>query len=520
MPVKYTYSRTYILSEVTRHVPERTGAEIVRAMLKSGGALRPKRKHPHPDGYSKGIVKHRESGIYEALTSSLDPSLMTAEDLATRTNVLELNIAELQHQVLLLRGKVPPISISSVISYESGLLRRRQAKKVSPVSVPGNEAENLDDVPPLASVQVLAVPSSPLKSGDYTPHAVGVHPKETVKKLALISDASPNDVADIAWEYDMDLVELTEIAFDEYSRREMDCYTKYGMSRKDKRVERYLTYFGSEPRVGKKGPHVFHKSVDSAFGLFVYRTNMYEGSLKLRSIESLPQPHTYTHPLKLVPGEATVRNRLRTKLKDEIRTSIYTLRGSEERRAQFHEITKVSKRLSVKPGVTTSSQFKWLRSLLTDNTQWMKSKVAKLRDLYETEALTRSAPHATLGYWTNRWWEVSKFTPAEDIKPKWVRTWKTVCTTPMASPYYRGRYDDLPLDVLRAAERMEIISNSLIERGLYNPNEVLVMQAELQRGFGVNLDKLPNAPKNHRVLVNLRRSQQLPTIDSVVALSS
>ena len=189
------------------------------------------------------------------------------------------------------------------------------------------------------------------------------------------------------------------------------------------------------------------------------------------------------------------------------------------RREKYHGIEMVAKRLKAGIRVTTSSQFKWLRSLLTDNTQWMIPRVAKLRDSYETEALTRSAPQLTLGYWTNRWWEVSKFTPAEDVKPKWVRTWKTVRTTPMAPAYHRGSYDDLPLDVLRAAERMTSISKSLIERGIYNATQVLVMQADLQRGFGISLDKLPPEDPKGRTLT-LRRCQRPVTIDSVIALSS
>lgn len=507
------------MSAFTKLTPDPRSEEIALAVLKAGGAIR---RHPSPSGPPKGIVK---TDMWYRSRAQYDPDRVTLEDVTQRLNAAELTLSVVMREVQLLgardRNRIDE-ALKLIIPERSNVssmaaARVKKKERATQTSVPGNEAESLSE-DETGSVVLPSSPDPPLKIADTVPRHIphpesvfNVHPGATVRTLRSLTDLTPDTVAEVAWRHGMDLVELTDLAYAEFVRRELQCYDDYEQSRDDVRFIRQSTQHGVDYRPGKLGPHVYQKAhlIETGFATWNQQVTCYEGSMRLASSKKLmARPRTASsrrHPY--FPGEVIARQRIADSKKDEARIRIAEIRGAQEyisnperdnrsRRDKYHDIEKVSKRLKVGHHVTTSGQMAALssalrimrdrlRKILGMNQRKVGMRKRRLEYVLEARANDPNTSNrvTSLGYWKGtNWWEYSK-TYQGTMTPVWVRHRKTVRLTTVRPNKHRS-WGDGDLNEMSPRQRMNFIGNLLITRGLNDPLHVSAMQAHLLSHFG------------------------------------
>lgn len=234
---------------------------------------------------------------------------------------------------------------------------------------------------------------------------------------------------------------------------------------------------------------------------------MYLNLVSNEKLEAIPTTHTRTHPL--VPGEVVARQRIADQRKDEARERIAQLHGRQEvvlpgskrtRREKYHDIEKVSKRLSVGHHVTTSSQIAGFSSAFRAfidgvgkavgmNQRKVGMRKKRLEYILESKAVDPNEfPSVKLGYWTKRWWELPKSHSREQTDPVWTPIWQTVRTGPRTTERWHDP-DSRNIEDMAPLARMRYISQQLVQRGSHDSDHVQGMEHWLLSHYGTSVLK-------------------------------
>jgi hypothetical protein len=404
--------------------------------------------------------------------------------MAQRVNALELTILKMLREMQLLSGRT---SDPYAPAYRPGNVVPMNTSRVgraSPMPVAGNEAESLAMQTERPENQV----HDRLHNIPYSGY-VGVHPPEVVRKLREITSVDPDTASDIAFNNGMDLVELTDIAYAAFSKRELNCYDLYERPRDDVRFFRQMSVHGVEDRVGKYGPHMWRKSKDSCFKAFAQDTEPYEAALRLISIETISaRLNTSYAPAPLVPGEAIARQRAAVLRRSEVNAEMAKRSDSRlsiKRLKRFQEIGKVSRRLHVETHVTTRSQMAalgtgWrgvmdvMRKAFGMNQRKMRLRAKRLEYIREVRRFDpNSHPRlrTLLKRNTNRsspFYGTSKMTTVRTV-PKTIERWQGL---------------DVDMGNMSPRDRMNLVGNLLIKKGIADPLGVSAYQTYLISLYG------------------------------------
>jgi len=470
---------------------------VVTDLYQDGKAPKSARQHP-----MRSVVKD-EGGLYDVHTPIHGPLTQdqTVQELRLKVNALELNQSILARELAVIRGygspfngAVVPATVSeavaaansNVIPMREGRLKQHpsgaKSRAAQALVVTGNEAEALEPEP------VLALPAPPsevddkppaLKLADTQPKHIphpsasdtlaandeDVHPPETKAKLAEFSDVDPDTLANLAFQYGMDLVEASEILFKEYSRREVHCYNTHDKARDDVQLSRLIRQKGIVQGA-------YYKSEDTLFQGWFAETQALMPMLHLRAMGSKQRDKTIRsiwrsmgYGVPLVPGEAKYRER-------EERNRKVALLSSHPHGA-YNNIEKATRLRTDGPGVTTASQIKAVRSWLGELGTRVQRGLGLTPKGTKREAdgklvLIKTPPLLSERDDPNRWHHLGL------AKFQELRRWKTVRVCTQA----RSAWKHEELEGMDPALRMACINKQLIRRGLFTPIEVDQMFAQ------------------------------------------
>jgi hypothetical protein len=278
-----------------------------------------KEERPAP---RRSIVKDQDTGNYSVPSPSPLPEHELA-DLRLRVNALELSINNLTRMLAVERGYAAPfkgdslpdnvVPMAAAVRKANRQVQEQAGVPAAVVSQPGNEAEVLL----LPAPDPDHRPSVPTRRGNYEPSRVGIedsiasaandddiHPPEVVARLGNKLD--PDELSDLAMQFDMDLVEASEILTREWKRRDDHCRKAHRMSRGDLQLKRYYAQEGIVERLVDE----YHKSKNTKFSAwdrkiqarspdYQYRAAMTKGMFYRSKSDRAP----------LVKGEAEYRRK-------------------------------------------------------------------------------------------------------------------------------------------------------------------------------------------------------------------
>lgn len=428
-----------------------------------------------------GIYKDRATGMYHARVHDSDPDYQTVRDIAMELAAVKLSFTELMKQLMTIKATDNQVIVDEAKSNIIDLAQARE-KRARPVSQPGNEAEDLSyEATHDTHVLPTSVDPVDLHPGNVTPHTPlgSVYPQETEQMLREITSASVDEIADSAWLHGMDIVEATEILYNEFARREMQCYDRYGISRDEVKYVRYCNQWGAWERAKGKCINIRLDPWSEQCGFRSWNRNIEACMLEWRRTASANlQEHLVTHvmePIKLHKGEILYRKRQVEEQKEYARVRIAVLLGSYGRKHKFARIQSIHRKLYVPDQQTTTRlQLRAIHSAwwgMINTTRKLLRMQPKLHTTKLYQGYQDERDHALADAWRN-----------VGLLPK-----STISNQRGPGPL-----------AVTARDRMVFISSELVRRGIYTVKEVEAMQLDLQYAFGVHLDggtRLAPVPK-------------------------